>query len=514
MVLSNLYTLIMTRIFSLLISVLLLNLLVSCSGFNKNKAVSISENITVFPDYTDIVVPPNIAPLNFSILNEGTRFIVDIIGENGYKISIRTKQDVRIPIKKWRRLLSENSGKSYKIQIFRKFNGVWESFPEITNHISTDFIDSWITYRLVHAMYDDVSSDLSIIQRNLESFDCFVIVDNSFSDDFTCINCHTPNRGNPEEFLIHFRYEQSGTVIYKDGEFRRINTTTSEFFGNPGSYPSWHSSGRFIAFSTGFSEIFRNADINRNPVETYNINGNIAILDLETNTMLASPKLRTDNFVQKTFANWSPDGKWLYFCQAVPHCGFDTIHGNDKNLKLQYDLLRIRFDEKTIAFGEIETVIKARELNKSVSLPNVSPDGRFLMMILTEQGTFPVWRRDSDLYLLDLQTSELKPLSIVNSDDSESYHSWSSNSRWIVFASKRNDGFMSLPYFSHLDADGNASKPFLLPQKNPKFYKSWLRSFNVIEFATDRVRTSSKQIEKAANATIINAKFGWTNENF
>jgi hypothetical protein len=485
----------------------------SCSGPDRSQLheqPSLSQKVVIFPDYTDIVVPPNIAPMNFSIVSEGSRFVVDFIGENGYLFSISTSKNVDIPIKKWQKLLNENTGKTFQIQIYRKHEDAWEKFPPIHNIILTDSIDPWLTYRLVHAMNDDVGR-LSIQQRHLESFDCFDLADNK-SEEFSCFNCHTPNRGNPDEFLVHFRYDYSGTVVYKNGEFRRLNTITPEFFGNPGSYPAWHPAGRFIAFSTGFAAIFRHADVGRNPVETYNVNGNIALLDLETNTMLASPKLKTDSTIQKTFANWSPDGKWLYFCQAIVPEGFDTILGKEKHLGLQYDLLRIPFDEKTITFGNIETIIDAKKINKSVSWPKVSPDGKYLLMNLSEQGTFSVWKRDADLYLMDLKTLEFKPLTIVNSKDSESYHSWSSNSRWFVVASKRNDGFNSLPYFSHIDKSGNASKPFLLPQKDPEFYKSWIKSFNVVEFAKGKVNVGISDIEKAAMDPIINVDFGWTND--
>ena len=67
----------------------------------------------------------------------------------------------------------------------------------------------------------------------------------------------------------------------------------------------------------------------------------------------------------------------------------------------------------------------------------------------------------------------------IKGNKSDSYHSWSSNSRWFVFASKRGDGQYGKPYFCHLDADGNTTKPFVLPQKSSRFYLYNLKSFNV-----------------------------------
>ena len=76
----------------------------------------------------------------------------------------------------------------------------------------------------------------------------------------------------------------------------------------------------------------------------------------------------------------------------------------------------------------------------------------------------------------------------MNSDDAESAHSWSSNSRWFVFGSRRDDGLYTRAYICHIDADGVCGKPFMLPQKSPRdFYDSSVRSYNVPEFVAGPV---------------------------
>jgi hypothetical protein len=480
----------------------------SCAPPDVSDASLLEQNVVIFPDYTDIMVPPNIAPLNFRIDSEGDLFLVNFIGETGYSISVSTTKNVIIPIRKWQKLLSENIGKSYQIQIFRKLNSNWQKFPTITNFVSTDSIDPYLTYRFVPPAYDGYS-DLNIRQRHLESFDCSDIINNSLTDG-SCMNCHITNGGNPDEFVVHFRAVNPGTIIYKNGQFLRLNTATREF-SHPGVYPSWHPSGRFIALATLRPTLYFHADFLKR-AKVYDVDGNIALLDLETYTLLASPKLKTPDPMQETFPCWSPDGKWLYFCRSRASEGFDTIRNIEKYLNLRFDLLRIPFDEKNIAFGEIEMVVNVQEMDKSTSLPKISPDGRYLMFCITDFGTNPVWRSDSDLYLLDLQTFEWKPLTAVNSNDSESYHSWSSNSKWFVVSSKRRDGLVSLPYFSHLDSNGNASKPFLLPQKNPDFYDTWIKSFNVPELVKGKTTTNISDFEKAVKDTLINVRFGWTKD--
>jgi len=84
----------------------------------------------------------------------------------------------------------------------------------------------------------------------------------------------------------------------------------------------------------------------------------------------------------------------------------------------------------------------------------------------------------------------------LNSDLCDSWHSWSSNGRWLVFSSKRGNGLLAKPYFSYFDKDGVAHKPFALPQRDPAFYESCLFTYNVPELVKDRVPVSSSQLAR------------------
>ena len=88
-------------------------------------------------------------------------------------------------------------------------------------------------------------------------------------------------------------------------------------------------------------------------------------------------------------------------------------------------------------------------------------------LVIADYGTFPIWHRETDLKLMDLQNGQIDSLPTINSDRSDTYHSWSSNSRWFVFASKRGDGQYGKPYFAYISPDGTAGKPFvLLPKRS------------------------------------------------
>ena len=171
--------------------------------------------------------------------------------------------------------------------------------------------------------------------------------------------------------------------------------------------------------------------------------------------------------------------------------------------------MRILYDVDKNQWSDVETVISAEKTGKSVSFPKISPDGKYLLFGMNDYGYFNIHFKSSDLYLLNLKTKQFRKLP-VNSEHSESYHSWSSNSRWFVFASKRKDGLCSRLYFSHVDSAGNASKPFVMPQKDPAFYDTFIKNYNVPELINGPVTISYWKLMQAAYQNPLKAKFDST----
>ena len=72
----------------------------------------------------------------------------------------------------------------------------------------------------------------------------------------------------------------------------------------------------------------------------------------------------------------------------------------------------------------------------------------------------------------------------------------------MMFSSRRDDGLYTRLFFTHIDEDGQESKPFMLPQKHPLHYYSYLnRSYNVPEFVTGPVKLDRTDAEKKINST-------------
>ena len=175
-------------------------------------------------------------------------------------------------------------------------------------------------------------------------------------------------------------------------------------------------------------------------------------------------------------------------------------------MKVKYDLVRRSFDPLSGSFGRAEIVFNAHEKNRSVSFPSISPDGLYLVFTLHDYGTFSIWHKEADLYLLNLKNKEVSRMNL-NSNETESYHSWSSNGKWLVFSSKRMDGLTARPYFAYFGSSQNIGKPFVLPQKDPTLYKRMERTFNRPELVTGRIDLGPRDFRKASSKDPVKAKW-------
>lgn len=112
--------------------------------------------------------------------------------------------------------------------------------------------------------------------------------------------------------------------------------------------------------------------------------------------------------------------------------------------------------------------------------------------------TYPFWHPDAEIRMMDLENRTAVDMSALNSPDTDSYHSWSSNSDWVVFSSRRDNGLYTLPYICYIGKDGKPSKPFLLPQEDPDKYDYQLYSYNIPELTKGAVEVSPYEIQQVA----------------
>ncbi len=408
----------------------------------------------IWPDYVGVTVPADLAPPTFR-MSDGRPFTQTRELRDGVEW---------ISVKAWKK--GDRQGTAYKpFPVFR----------------SEDPIDPYIVYRLIDPGYQSWHA-LSITQRRLSSYKEKHIV-SSESDTKGCMNCHTFQGGDPARMILHARGKGGGTVFTDGDQVRLLNIAT---LGPKlqGTYPAWHPGGRYIAFSSNTThQSFTLRD--SQPIEVYDTRSDIILMDLQTDSVTTCPALSGPESLE-TFPAWSEDGKTLYFCSAP----FVEEIVNNRS-QVHYRLMAIGFEDGRFT-GEPRLVWEDPE--GSVSFPRCR-DGRILFTH-SAFGTFPIWHKEADLWMLDPRSGEAAPVEELNSNQADSYHSWSSNGKWIVFSSRRDDGRYTRLYLAHYAGDGHFDKPFLLPQKDPSHNDLRLKSYNVPEFIRAEAPSRQKAIAR------------------
>jgi len=460
----------------------------------------------IFPDYCNVTVPCNIAPLNFMLpTDQYEACIARLTTPDGQQQTYGNGVKVQIPEEEWHAMLDASKGKSIKVEVWGRQKDDWLSFIPFEIHVAKEPIDEYLSYRLIEPSYV-AWTFMEIAQRNLTTFEETQIFNNEITmNDRTkgqCINCHSYQNYKTDNMLFHVRLSNAGTVIVNDGKVSRVNMKR-DYTISGGVYPAWHPTAKLIAFSTNKT---RQAFHTQNPnkIEVYDLASDLILYDVTTDSVSI---VSNDSTLLEVYPTWSPDGKYLYYCKSVPL----PEEMRDKDIrttypKIQYNLYRRSFDMTTHNFGDEELVYDAASSDKSVSLPRISPDGRYLLFALGQYGCFHSRHHDADIVCIPMEqytgtalTAEtVSPvdLSLLNSKDySDSYPTWSSNGHWIMIASRRDDDNYSRVYFAYFN-NGRVEKTFLLPQEDPELHISLLKSYNRPEFMIEPVKISVDEFSK------------------
>lgn len=476
--------------------------------------------VEIYPDYVDCVVPYNIAPLNFEIRQLGSAFLTRFSVEGSERSFVISGKIVRLGLKRWRELLEEARGKKVVVEIYARGDGrVWRAFKPFFFSVSSDPIDSWLHYRLIEPGYEYFNR-VTLVERNVETFDEHTWFDAKAVSERTCANCHTFQAHDTKNFLFHMRRRFEGTVLCENGKLTKLDPrVTGSDLG--AAYAAWNPQKDVIAFSSNSTfQMFHSLSPDR--IEVVDAASDLLLYDVAAGK---SVPICETNDVLETFPSWSPDGKTLYYCAARSPYSSDSTKGKQEEAdacenvfanvlrekylrqrleaverydRFHYSLTRRSFDPSTLKFGEPETLVDAEALGKSIAHPRVDPDGKTIVYTLSKYGTFPIWRRDADLWTYDLTTGETRELTELNSAESESWHEWDSSGRWLIFSSRREDGALTRVYIAHRAEDGNWSKPFMLPQRDPRSNIELVKSYNLPTPTRESIQISARKLTDAA----------------
>jgi len=456
-----------------------------------DRFVTVDRPAKIFPDCGGAVIPPNIAPLNFEIREQGTAYAARISADRGDPIEVSGRGSaILIPKRPWRDLLAANRGGELRIEIFIKDqSGQWVRPNVVTARIAPEDIDRYLVYRKMHMGHMHVRTPIGIYCRDLTDFKESVVL--SCGDcGKACLNCHSFAQNRTDRMLVGLRSPQYGTatLVVEGDSVHRIDKK----FG----YTSWHPSGRLAAFSINNLPMFYHASRNE-ARDTIDLDSLLAFYKSDTRSIVTVSQLARKERLENWPA-WSGDGRYLYFCSAPKLWADNAEYPPAQYDQVRYDLMRIAYDPNADKWGEPETVLSAKDTGKSIAMPRCSPDGRWLSFCMCDYGYFPTWQESSDIYLMDLEASAATGPSYrrleFNSNRSESWQTWSSNSRWLVYSSKVQNGFFTRLFIYYIDPEGKPHRPIVLPQKDPAFYDSCLQNFNTAELVVEPPQVTSKQL--------------------
>jgi Flp pilus assembly protein TadD len=213
------------------------------------------------------------------------------------------------------------------------------------------------------------------------------------------------------------------------------------------------------------------------------IKGILVVYDTETGTFKPLPGADDPEYVQSN-PTWSPDGKWVVFARTKEYrkdsiANATSVLLSEKDVPefvedkqpFKFDLYRVPFNDGR--GGKAEPIAGASHNGKSNYFAKFSPDGKWIVFCKAEN--YMLLMPDSELYIIPAEGGEARRLR-ANTPRMNSWHSWSSNGRWLVFSSKANTAYTQL-FLTHIDEDGQSTPPVVLER-----FTGTDRAANIPEF--------------------------------
>ena len=392
----------------------------ACKGSDGDKLVDALP--PMYPDYPNVTLPLNIAPLNFLLRTSTERVEVRLRGKSGESTFIGSNGKIQFPEKEWHALLQRECGGKIEVSVRAQQGDEWLRYKAFTWQIVPEQLDTYIVYRQISP--EGENRHVELCEREVGNFHERKIMQEETDGVMPHLSVNT---------LYNMTDARSNNVVVLWMPERAMTTSSDclwEYFG---------TQSRLCA-------------INRE-------NGQSRILadTLSGQTVRAFPAL-------------SADGRSLYYSEA-PAAVRDSLDA------WCFSIYHRKFNSQNLTWADaVDTVYYSDTVKVSVVELSLSPDGQYLLFATTAYGLPSSGHRDSDLRMLHLNSGRLDSLEFVNTEAAEGQPSWTSDSHWFVFMSKKGDGLYGKPYFCYVDSAGVAHKPFMLPQRDPARYDYMLES--------------------------------------
>ena len=428
------------------------------------------------------------------------------------------------------------------------------SAAEITLHTASEPVGDSLFYREVPLPFLDAVRDPSRIRWRYGTIDMEegppVVLENLP----VCGNCHSfADNGSVLGLDVDYGNDKGGYGILPVSKRMVMNDesiiTWSDFRREDGDLTFGLLSrvspdGRYVISTVKDRSVFVARDDLMISQLFFPIKGILVVYDRESGKYFALPGADDPRYVQ-TNPVWSPDGEEILFARAEAHRSEELDRKNEALLDFtdvseftrdgdpfRYDIYRVPFNEGK---GGVAKPLEGASGNgMSNYFPKYSPDGKWI--VFTKSKDYMLLRPDSELYIVPTAGGEARRLR-YNTERMNSWHSWSSNSRWLVFSSKQNGPYTQL-WLTHIDDDGNDTPPVVLERFTaadraaniPEFVKlpgdaiveireEFLNPYSFLRAGTANQRTGDQEgaerifrrgLEVAPDDAGLRAALGWT----
>ena len=358
---------------------------------------------------------------------------------------------------------------------------------------STDPVGDSIFYREVPLPFIDAVQDPSRIRWRFGSVDSEERPPIVLEDLPVCGNCHSfSGDGSVLGLDVDYGNDKgayavlpvSKDMVLDDGKI----ITWSDYKRNEGDatyglLSQVSPDGRYVISTVKDRAVFiATPDIQFSQL-FFPVKGILVVYDRETGEFKPLPGADDPAYVQSN-PTWSPDGQYVVFARTKAYAKAsaadprgvllserDVPEFAERREPFKFNLYRVPFNGGK--GGTAEPIEGASHNGMSNYFAKFSPDGKWI--VFCKAKDFMLLMPDSELFIIPAEGGEARRLR-ANTPLMNSWHSFSSNGRWLVFSSKAYTPYTQL-FLTHIDEQGNSTPPVVLERFTAKD-----RAANIPEF--------------------------------